>query len=366
MSGWWRVFGRSRVFGDFQRSSTLTDVTVASVEAPIVYISVTAAGGLALIVSASPESGGHSDRHRVPTVWLDELTDSSLQAMVFGSTADVGELGGYLEDYARRYAEPFNEELRVRWLGALDQTLNWLWRVLMGPVTAELETVTAPSDDSGSPPEAVLIPSGLLGLLPLHAAWSEDPACANERRYVLDNLVVRYAPNAVSLRERRHIAEKVQADRLLAVIDPQPVGAFPLDHAAEEGLSVLACWPEEARTSRWHVAAMADVAGWRPRRAHYGAGASERLGPPCSVGRALSGVERLGLVVGDSRGCVVGLVGVRSGRGRRRCFWGAFAGLIRPLPLESLRGSAVASARHPRRGARSRTEADSVLVARIR
>ena len=48
--------------------------------------------------------------------------------------------------------------------------------------------------------EVVLIPAGLLNLLPLHAAWTEDTTTPSGRRYALDNWRIRYAPNARALK----------------------------------------------------------------------------------------------------------------------------------------------------------------------
>jgi hypothetical protein len=53
---------------------------------------------------------------------------------------------------------------------------------------------------------AVLVATGLLGLLPLHAAWTADPAAPTGQRYVLDGLCCTYAPNA---RSRAQAARRV-------------------------------------------------------------------------------------------------------------------------------------------------------------
>ena len=47
--------------------------------------------------------------------------------------------------------------------------------------------------------QAALIPTGLLALLPLHAAWTEDAARPTGRRYALDEVAFRYAASAVAL-----------------------------------------------------------------------------------------------------------------------------------------------------------------------
>ena len=64
--------------------------------------------------------------------------------------------------------------------------------------------------------QAVLIPSGLLGLLPLHAAWTDE---GNTRCYAMDQVSFTYAPSAAGLRAAQGLAG-VQAGTILAVDNP--------------------------------------------------------------------------------------------------------------------------------------------------
>ena len=89
---------------------------------------------------------------------------------------------------------------------------------------------------------AVLIPQGWLGLLPLHAAWTEcrplEGSIPSEgaagRRYALDRICFSYAPNANALRTAQATAARVAPDRLLAVDQPWPVSANPLPNSSLE------------------------------------------------------------------------------------------------------------------------------------
>ena len=63
-----------------------------------------------------------------------------------------------------------------------------------------------------------LIPTGYLSFLPLHAAWTEDE---NKRCYVLDDIHITYSPNAKSLTTAQTIADRVQADSILAIDNPR-------------------------------------------------------------------------------------------------------------------------------------------------
>jgi CHAT domain-containing protein len=65
----------------------------------------------------------------------------------------------------------------------------------------------------------VLIPTGLLGILPLHAAWTEDQSCLTGRRYALDDFTLTYAPSTQALYHAR-LGPSRTADTLLAVENP--------------------------------------------------------------------------------------------------------------------------------------------------
>jgi CHAT domain-containing protein len=71
----------------------------------------------------------------------------------------------------------------------------------------------------GTVDRAVFIPGGLLGLLPLHAAWTLDPNGVDGRRYALDSLTITYVPNARALAAARELAGH-PANRLVTVTDP--------------------------------------------------------------------------------------------------------------------------------------------------
>jgi CHAT domain-containing protein len=86
------------------------------------------------------------------------------------------------------------------WKTAVEQITHWLWDVLMGPLVDQMRQSGQPADYSI---ETVLIPQGLLGFLPLHAAWtdtlSDSSGGAVDRLYALDVCAWSYAPNARSL-----------------------------------------------------------------------------------------------------------------------------------------------------------------------
>ena len=99
----------------------------------------------------------------------------------------------------------------------------------MGPLVAAV----APAS------QVTLIPTGMLGLLPLHAAWREDLTSPTHRHYALDDITITYAPNARSIAVAKDIAILTTWDHLLAVDEPQPVAAGPLTYSEREVQSAL-------------------------------------------------------------------------------------------------------------------------------
>jgi tetratricopeptide (TPR) repeat protein len=203
------------------------DVLAGAAEAPLVYLAAADAGGFGLIVT-----GGE-----VSVCWLPEL----------GAEVLRGRVEGYLDAYGRRGADP------SVWMEALDGITGWLWGVLVGPLLEALEPVE----------RATLVPAGLLGLVPLHAAWREEPGAPSGRRYALDEVLLTYAPNARALTAAEALAREVGVDGLLAVEDPRPVTARPLPGAAAEVEAARShfsrsCRLESGRATREEVLAALD------------------------------------------------------------------------------------------------------------
>jgi CHAT domain-containing protein len=174
-------------FETFLATPTMADIEQAAQDEPLVYLVAATPGGLALVVR---------DRG-VIHVPLDGLTADALAQVI--------------SDFLAVYA-PYRDGRagsEADWDACLLRTTRWLWEEVMSPVAAEL----------AGRPGAVLVAGGLLGLLPLHAAWRPDPQAPTGRRYLLDDLAVRYVPNARALTTARSLAT-APADPLVAVIDP--------------------------------------------------------------------------------------------------------------------------------------------------
>lgn len=202
----------------------------AAASSPLVYLAVTAAGGLGVIVT--PED-------TVSPLWLPELTTDAVIVALFGGDADDDQIEPerFLTAYRLRHLD------QALWLQALDTMTRWLWRVLVGPLLDALQ----PASD------AVIVPSGALSLLPLHAAWTEDSTAPTGRRYALDSLVFTFAPSARSLVGAREVAARASTGGVLVVSDPAPTQAPPLPHAPVEAQLVLAQFEDGAVLEHEHA-----------------------------------------------------------------------------------------------------------------
>jgi CHAT domain-containing protein len=176
-------------YADFLAQLNLTDVwSGIHPSNPLIYLVSTPVGSLALIVTSS----------EITEIWLDQLTESSL----------VKELLGIWFD-----AYNYRKTNSQGWFDAIDQITHQLWQSLMEPVVHHLKNQHIT--------QAILIPTGFLSFLPLHAAWTEDSSTLTGRRYVIDDIHFTYVPNARSLYAAQAIATHTQSDSILAIDDPR-------------------------------------------------------------------------------------------------------------------------------------------------
>jgi hypothetical protein len=208
-------------FKHFLAPPTFDDVAAVAQQSPLIYFAAAEYGGLALIVRSAADPP-------VAHVPLDSLTANTLRERV----------EAHLRAYTDYRADPTGR--RAVWHTALDEMTGWLWPHVVGPVIERLAALLGDIHSAGARVDVVA--GGLLGLLPLHAAWTPAPTPANpnHRRYALDELSISYSPNARALQASRDLAAAIMPSRLLAVIDPAPVAAPPLPYAAVEARAVSA------------------------------------------------------------------------------------------------------------------------------
>ena len=201
-------------YEDFLQEPGWEDIAAVVVEGqPLVYIAGAPGGGVALVVHRSPGSADAS----VETVFLDGFSEERLQEHL-KIWFDAYE--GWLHDANLDY-----DQAEEKWFDAIDTVTAWLWQHVARQVYASLQSL--------KPDQAFLIPTGLLALLPLHAAWRDE---SGRREYLQDLLAVSYIPSARALAHaRRNLGE---AGRMLAVDEPRPVKASRLPSSHTEVLAI--------------------------------------------------------------------------------------------------------------------------------
>ena len=199
---------------NFLARGTIAHVEDAAASEPLIYLAAAKVGGVGLIVRKG---------RPVERIWLAALTAESLREI--------------MADYVRAYYVA-DKEPRT-WEGTLNRVTEWLGRNVMGPIL----------DAVHNEQRVVLVPSGWLAVLPLHAAFSSDPNAPSERRYALDDICISYAPSARALRHGQRVATGVDAEAILVVEEPRPTSAPPLPSAQQEALSVSTHFPRSRRLS---------------------------------------------------------------------------------------------------------------------
>ncbi|MFF4896548.1 CHAT domain-containing protein [Streptomyces sp. NPDC001068] len=187
------VHARSRSGSDWVVAPDWQEIVTLAGDAPLVYFTVARDGGAALVVT------GEECREAGPTsVNLPTLTVSVVRELL--SRLREAEV---LRDRQRSPKYGMTRGQLAR------NVVNALWDRAMRSV----------ADVLGNRERAVLLPGGLLGMLPLHAAGE----CASQQvgtwRFLLERTALSYAPHAAALRSA---ARSRQTVTRLALIHPAP------------------------------------------------------------------------------------------------------------------------------------------------
>ena len=188
-------------YEDFLTPTQWADIAIAlRRDNPLVYLVTTPSGGMAMIVTVDA----------INVLSLNDLTEEILRGILYGPAEDPN-LSRYLGAY-----QAFRDDPRTNypdWCQELDATTCQLWDLLIGPLVQQIKKLGYD--------RITLLPTGLLSLLPLHAAWTKDPSQPTGRRYALDEIHFTYAPNAQSLTAAQAITDRVQANSILAIDNPR-------------------------------------------------------------------------------------------------------------------------------------------------
>lgn len=188
-------------YEDFFRPLSVDKIALlASEVCPLVYITFTEHCGLALLVNGE----------RIELIWLNSLTSKELQEQLIGSSPTEF-VSGYLSSYVNWKEHPNDAIAQYSWYENLTQTTHWLWEACLSPIIEKV-------NEFGSE-RLILIPSGFLSLLPLHAAWTEDALYPTGRRYSMDTICFSYASSAHALISLKDKTTR-PTETLLAIDNP--------------------------------------------------------------------------------------------------------------------------------------------------
>ncbi len=200
-------------------------LTIAPAGGAIVAYLVTSMGSAAMVfVHGSTVLAARN------VVELDEVNSRSILQLLSDDTlSDSTWLGAYVGAEETGDSAPF--------AAAVEKTLAVLWTQVVAPVADKLAELEVPA---GAP--LVVLPHGLLGMLPLHAAGREVDGAP---RTLGDDYAIAYAPSLMTLAaaQRRARRREANAPSLFAVADPQ----HDLPFAEAEAEAVAACFAADAR-----------------------------------------------------------------------------------------------------------------------
>ena len=193
-------------------------------------------GVLAMLLAGSTQGAvlivPHSASRFEPAFQVLHLPALSRKAIIELHVAQPGSPPGWLEGYAafsevlescRKETPQFWNGVSA-WNGVIEDKLEALWSLVMGPLHEHLErnrVVLGLALDSDDPPDVVLLVPGRLAPLPLHVARRRSDGGAGWRTF-LEDWTVSFAESPQALIDTAaRLVEPVRAGRsLLAISDP--------------------------------------------------------------------------------------------------------------------------------------------------
>jgi CHAT domain-containing protein len=274
-------------YEDFLTPTKWEDIAISlRRDNPLVYLVTTPNGSMALTVTVD----------EIDHVWLDGFNETQLIELLENTwlstyrnwvneiqrlTVVIKELKENSSEANRHtyeQADSVYKQAEADWHDAIDTTTRQLWDSLMGPLIQQIKALGFD--------HITIIPTGYLSLLPLHAAWTPDPSKPTGRSYALDDLHITYAPNAKSLIAAQSIADRVQADSILAIDNPSQ----DLLNSEREIQTAIASFLPQATILRHHHATTTAVKAALPQDtiAHFSCHGTANLNEPLNSGLAMS------------------------------------------------------------------------------
>ncbi len=212
-------------WGQFLRRPQFRDIAWAEQQGSVVYLAAAPRGGVALVVQndGAVEVCPLPGLRRARTTKPGDETVATLDAVVLR----------YLDEYGRARDGAAAD---AEWGETVDETAHWLGETVMKHLIPALVGT-----------RLIIVPTGWLGFLPLHAAWWQADDPSRGRVEMVEHFVVTYAPNVRSLARGRDQRARLSSGRLLAVEEPQPTSLPPLTCASVEVRAAVGAFPQVTR-----------------------------------------------------------------------------------------------------------------------
>jgi len=180
----------------------------------LVTFCITSQGSLGIVVLKSSEEA-------VRTVGLERANEDDLRRWVIGQDIDGNPTGEWMEAYLGRNT--------ARWHETMERVLRKVGLRLIAPTIGILPAAIK---------KLIILPSGGLSLLPLHAA----PLSEGGLELVCDRFEVSYAPSVEVLSTLSKKASKTASCNIYGVINPQEDSR--LAFTKKEGAAIASLFPE--------------------------------------------------------------------------------------------------------------------------
>jgi hypothetical protein len=200
---------------------------------------------------------------------------------------DAGDRGLDAISQYTRAKQALQQAVRDRDLTLAD-VLAWLWDEIADPVLTALGFISTP-EPGQSWPRLWWCPTGLLTLLPLHAAGHYDDGQPSGGA-VLDRVVSSYTPTLRALLEARRPLDPLRADeRMLVVALPETPGEVPLTDVTRERELLTALFAGHRTLLEGAAATSQAVREELPRHrwAHFSCHGGQNLADPSQGGLLL-------------------------------------------------------------------------------
>jgi CHAT domain-containing protein/tetratricopeptide (TPR) repeat protein len=239
----------------------------------LVMFCITEQGSIAFLISKEQTA-------QVQKVEVADFTLDTMRGLLYQDDGRGEPKGGWLVDYINYLNEPNYSNFEAL-LATMTEVLQQISQSLLSPVLARLRPPTE---------KLIIIPSGALFLLPLHAA----PLASAGSETVCDGYEISYAPSIkVLANSHAQMKQEEEAGSLYAVINPEEDSQ--LSCTSTEGIAIAKCFKDAKVERGWGSTKETVAAGVRGRSyVHFACHGNYRWFKPLESGLSLSN-ERLTL-----------------------------------------------------------------------